>query len=76
MNTEFFMILNDLFVLPEFRKKGAAQQLLEAARNYASTIRAKGLELSTATGNANAQQLYERFGYEKDTEFLHYFLSL
>nr|WP_212980849.1 GNAT family N-acetyltransferase [Paenibacillus azoreducens] len=70
------LILNDLFVLPESRKQGAAQQLLDAARKYASAIQAKGLELSTASDNANAQRLYERLGYKKDTEFLHYFLSL
>lgn len=69
-------ILNDLFVVKEFRKQGAAQQLLEAARSYASVNKAKGLELSTAKDNISAKGLYEQFGYKKDIDFDHYFLRL
>ncbi|MEC0370568.1 GNAT family N-acetyltransferase [Paenibacillus chibensis] len=69
-------ILNDLYVKPVCRKQGAAAKLLEAAREYASALQVKGLELSTAKDNLTAQRLYEQSGYEKDTEFEHYFLSL
>ncbi len=69
-------ILNDLYVRKEFRGQGAGRRLLEAARGYAASLGAKGLELSTAKDNVMAQSLYEQFGYEKETEFYHYFLGL
>ncbi|MNM89713.1 TDP-fucosamine acetyltransferase [compost metagenome] len=69
-------ILNDLYVQEEYRNQGAAKLLLEAAKSHARDTDAKGLELSTAMTNARAQRLYEQSGYERDTEFYHYFLSL
>lgn len=68
--------LNDLFVLPHARGRGAGRSLLEAAAGYARGTGAKGIELATATGNARARQLYEQAGYAEDTEFVHYFLNL
>lgn len=70
------LILNDLFVLQEYRGRGAAQQLLEAAKEYAASIRAKGLALSTAVDNISAQRIYERNGYKRDNEFYSYYLTL
>ncbi len=69
-------ILNDLYVQEEYRNQGAAKLMLEAAKSHALRTNAKGLELSTAMNNARAQRLYEQNGYERDTEFYHYFLSL
>lgn len=69
-------ILNDLYVREEYRKRGAAKLLLEAAKTFAIQTQAKGLELSTAISNEIAQRLYEMNGYKKDTDFYHYFLSL
>lgn len=69
-------ILNDLYVREEYRNRGAAKLLLEAAKSHARQTDAKGLELSTAIPNVRAQRLYETSGYERDTEFYHYFLSL
>lgn len=69
-------ILNDLYVREEYRNQGAAKLLLEAAKSHARQTEAKGLELSTAMTNTRAQRLYEKSGYERDTGFYHYFLSL
>lgn len=69
-------ILNDLYVLEEYRGQGIGRLLLDEARRYAGQLRAKGLELSTAAGNAAAQRLYEQCGYARDEQFVHYFLSL
>ncbi|CAM4349796.1 toxin-antitoxin system, toxin component, GNAT family [Paenibacillus sp. oral taxon 786 str. D14] len=69
-------ILNDLYVREEYRNQGAAKLLLEAAKSHAQRTDAKGLELSTAITNVRAQRLYETSGYDRDTEFYHYFLSL
>lgn len=69
-------ILNDLYVLEEFRGRGAAQQLLDAAQEYANSTCAKGLALSTAVDNIVAQRIYERNGYQRDNEFYSYYLTL
>jgi ribosomal protein S18 acetylase RimI-like enzyme len=69
-------ILNDLYVLEAYRGRGAAQRLLEAARDYAEQTNAKGLALSTAIDNERAQQIYERNGYERDNEFYNYYLTI
>lgn len=76
ISLERSLILNDLYVLEEYRKQGLGQLLLEEARRYAIQIKAKGIELSTAIKNLQAQRLYERNGYVKDQEFFHYFLSV
>ncbi|TJY44174.1 GNAT family N-acetyltransferase [Cohnella pontilimi] len=69
-------ILNDLFVLPEFRGRGVGRKLLEAARKHAIDTGAKGLSLSTAVDNVTAQKLYESFGFIRDREFYHYDLLI
>lgn len=70
------LILNDLYVQNSFRKNGAGRMLLDAAKTYAIQTQVKGLELSTAMTNNAAQKLYECYGYQKDEEFYHYYLSL
>ncbi|CAM2905214.1 GNAT family N-acetyltransferase [Paenibacillus sediminis] len=70
------LILNDLYVNEQYRKQGIASMLLDEAQSYAKSIKAKGLELSTAITNEQAQRLYERYGYVKDEEFYHYYLNI
>ncbi|WP_078394428.1 GNAT family N-acetyltransferase [Shouchella patagoniensis] len=70
------LILNDLYVEPAHRKKGVGENLLQAAKDYAARDGAKSLSLSTAIDNKAAQTLYERNGYEKDEQFLHYELKM
>jgi len=69
-------ILNDLFVVEGWRRRGVAQLLLDQARTHALATGAKGLELSTAVANQDARRLYERNGYVRDEAFLHYSLTL
>jgi ribosomal protein S18 acetylase RimI-like enzyme len=69
-------ILNDLYVLEAYRGQGAAQLLLDHAKDHARADSAKGLELSTAIDNETAQRLYERNGYKKDDEYFHYYLTI
>ncbi len=69
-------ILNDLFVIEECRGKGIGKALLNGAKDHARTTGAKGIALETAHDNHNAQALYESLGYEKDTHYLSYFLTL
>ena len=68
-------ILNDLFVDPQSRGHGIASRLLEAAVTFSKETGAVRLSLSTAVTNRAAQALYERRGWKKDTEFLHYTLA-
>jgi GNAT superfamily N-acetyltransferase len=65
------LILNDLFVAEEVRRRGVGASLLCAARDYASQFGAVRLALATAADNAEAQALYERAGWVRD-KFLHY----
>ena len=69
-------LLNDLFVMEQGRRKGIAEKLMNAAKDFATLTSAKGLILSTATDNHDAQRLYERLGYKKDDGFVQYFLGL
>jgi GNAT superfamily N-acetyltransferase len=69
-------LLNDLFVMEQGRRKGIAEKLMNAAKDFAILTRAKGLTLSTAIDNHDAQRLYERLGYKKDDGFIQYFLRL
>lgn len=69
-------LLNDLYVSSEIRQRGVGLALLERAREFAIETGAKGLELATATDNIPAQRLYEKTGWKKDLEFLHYSLTV
>jgi ribosomal protein S18 acetylase RimI-like enzyme len=68
-------ILNDLFVEPASRGNGVASALLQAAAAFSKEAGAVRLSLSTAATNRGAQALYERHGWKKDTDFLHYNLA-
>lgn len=69
-------ILNDLFVAPAHRRGGIATELLNAATAFSRQSGAVRLALATAVTNHAAQSLYERHGWKKDTDFLHYNLGL
>ncbi len=70
------LVLNDLFVINEYRGKGLGQLLIDAANAYCRESGAKGLALSTAIDNTTAQSLYEKNGYVRDTEFYHYYKAI
>ena len=69
-------ILNDLFVTPDARRRGAGLALLDAAAEYGRRVGALRLVLSTEITNASAQSLYERVGWKRDTVFCAYQLTL
>lgn len=64
-------VLNDLYVDPDHRGQGIGEQLLTAGKQYTTDHNGKSLILETAIDNP-AQQLYERLGWKKDTEYYHY----
>ena len=69
-------ILNDLFVVPAARRRRVGHLLLQAAADFGRTVGAARLTLSTALTNVSAQSLYEAAGWQRDTEFCTYNLSL
>jgi len=69
-------VLNDLFVVPAARRRGVGRELMNAARDCAIRSGVRVLALATEKQNAAAKQLYEALGYELDTTFDHYELTL
>lgn len=67
-------LLNDLYVQPQYRRKGVASKLLAAAVEYCRALGAVRLTLSTATGNESAQALYASAGWKRDDKFYVYHL--
>ena len=68
-------ILNDLFVLEEYRKTGIATQLINKAIEFAKSNDANFVQLETLVDNFIAQKLYQHLGFElqgPDEEFLPY----
>lgn len=74
VSMEATLILNDLFVHPEYRNQGIGASLLKGAQNYCGENNYKGLALETAIDNP-AQKLYEYLGWKKDSHCFHYFWS-
>ncbi len=66
-------VLNDLYVLPDYRKCGVATALINRAKQLVIERRDDGLSLSTAHDNVTAQSLYKTLGFQQDTDFLYYF---
>ncbi len=66
------IILYDLYVKEEYRKNKIGRQLMLKSHDYAKSIKAKRIQLSTATDNFIGQSLYESLGYIKDTNFYTY----
>lgn len=69
-------ILNDLFVTPEARRRGAARALMQRARQWALETQADGLWLETAVDNRAAQRLYESLGWKRDDDYYRYLMPL
>ena len=69
-------ILNDLFVSPNVRKKGVAKKLMHAAAEFAKSMGAVRMSLSTSVRNQTAQALYESMDWQKDDQFYYYHLNL
>ncbi|MDP4586450.1 MAG: GNAT family N-acetyltransferase [Microbacteriaceae bacterium] len=69
-------LLNDLFVEPEHRGGGIANQLMDHAESAAKQASASRIWLRTAHGNQPARTLYERRGWVYDEVFRRYDLLL
>jgi GNAT superfamily N-acetyltransferase len=61
-------LLNDLYVNTDYRKLGIGEALIEKAKQLARDTNSRGLVLETANDNFQAQNLYLKTGWVKDTE--------
>lgn len=66
-------VLNDLYVKETARRKGVAEKLIRRAITFAEESEAKGILLETAADNVNAQKLYEKIGFIKESTYFYYF---
>jgi ribosomal protein S18 acetylase RimI-like enzyme len=76
VNVRKKIVLYDLFVREEHRKKGFAKALMDAAKDYAKENNFGSIELSTNKENVPGQTLYESLGYIRDQEFYSYDLEI
>ena len=65
-------VLNDLFVHMQHRSKGVGAKLIAAATEFAQSMGATRLTLSTAITNTTAQSVYEAAGWKRDEQFYVY----
>ncbi|QNK69423.1 GNAT family N-acetyltransferase [Variovorax sp. PAMC26660] len=65
-------ILNDLFVVQSHRRAGAGSKLLHAATEFARSLGAVRVTLSTDIQNTSAQATYEAQGWKRDKEYYVY----
>jgi GNAT superfamily N-acetyltransferase len=65
-------ILNDLYVLPEMRRKKVASLLIDSTLDEAKKLGCKTVNLSTQIANTNAQDLYKKKGFKKDNDFFYF----
>ena len=66
-------LLNDLYVHSDHRKKGVAQQLIQAAKELAEKTNAAGVMLETELTNVPGNALYPKVGFKLNTESHFYF---
>lgn len=69
-------LLNDLYVRQTARRSGVGEALMEKARHFAVETGVKGIELETGVENVQAQALYEKLGYQRNTDTYRYFLPV
>lgn len=69
-------VLNDLFVHEQARRKGVASKLMSAITDFAKSLRAVRVSLSTSTSNETAQALYQSTGWERDEQFFVYHFAI
>lgn len=72
LNLGKVIILNDLYILPEYRRKKIASELIKTVIEHAKSEKATGVSLSTQIANTGAQDLYKKIGFKKDNDFFYF----
>lgn len=68
--------LNDLYVMPDYRRQEVGRALMKAAADLARDHGVARLMLMTQVENERAQQLYESLGWQRNTAFYSYLLDV
>lgn len=66
-------ILNDLYIMPDYRSKGISKLLIDKAKELARATKAAGILLETAKNNDIGNNLYPSVGFDLNTDFNFYF---
>jgi GNAT superfamily N-acetyltransferase len=66
-------LLNDLFVIEEYRGTGISKMLIERAKELAIDTQSCGIQLETAKTNMIGNQLYPATGFELENDVNFYF---
>jgi len=66
-NAVMATIINDLYVLPDYRNNGIALKLIEAAVKFAIYNKSALIQLETLQDNLIAQKLFESVGFKSQT---------
>ena len=69
------VLMNDLYVVPEARRRGVGRALIDASATVARERGAHHLEWTTAPDNETAQRLYDATGAQR-SEWVTYELGL
>jgi ribosomal protein S18 acetylase RimI-like enzyme len=70
------LVLNDLFVLPSWRRSSVARSLIEETARHGERVGAIRIHLSTQSTNVPALRLYQSLAFIADLEFTHMSLAL
>jgi ribosomal protein S18 acetylase RimI-like enzyme len=65
------LVLNDLFVLPSWRRSSVARSLIEEIAQHGERVGAIRIDLSTQSTNVPALRLYQSLDFIADVEFTH-----
>lgn len=69
-------VMNDLYVAPDARGSGTADELIAECARLVREHSGKSLEWQTAKDNHRAQKVYDRIGGERDDRWLSYSIEL
>ena len=57
--------VQDIYVIPEYRGRNIAAQMIDHARNYFRVLGMKRMRINVLAGNDAARRAYEKAGFEK-----------
>jgi ribosomal protein S18 acetylase RimI-like enzyme len=69
-------VMNDLYVAPDARGSGAADELIAECAHLVRERGGKELDWQTAKDNHRAQKVYDRVGGKRDDRWLSYSIEL
>ncbi|MDP8170765.1 GNAT family N-acetyltransferase [Pasteurella skyensis] len=69
---ESYKSLSDLYVKPEYRRKGYAFAIMKHVIDHYKAKGFQRLTLETAIDNIAGQKLYEKLGYQREVDFFTY----